>query len=170
MEVFRMKYNVDLPYPKVSGLYTNGQQAKLLIQGYSGQISELTTVTQYAFHKIKCMRNKEIYDTLQGIFLVETHHLELLGNCINQLGTEPHYKMVLTDKSITWQADVINYENTMKEMILADMEGEKQAVNYYETTAKIIGNEKIKELLLRLAEDEKLHVEIFTKLYHKYFI
>lgn len=170
MEVFRMKYSVDLPYPKVNGIHTNAKQAKLLMEGYSGQISELTTVTQYAFHKIKCMRNKEIYDTLQGIFLVETHHLELLGNCINQLGTEPHYKMSLTNKVITWQADVINYENTMREMILADIEGEKHAVNFYQTTAKKMKEEKIKELLLRLAEDEKLHIEIFTRLYHKYFI
>ncbi len=163
-----MNYHVDLPYPKVNGLSVNKKQAQLLMSGYSGQISELTTVTQYAFHKIKCMRNKEIYDTLQGIFLVETHHLELLGNCINQLGVEPHYKILLTDKAIFWQSDVVNYENTVKDMILADIEGEKQAVQYYEKTANIIGNEKIKALLLRLAQDEKLHVQIFTKLYHNY--
>lgn len=164
------KYHIDLPYPKVNGIGINKKQAELLIQGYSGQISELTTVTQYAFHKIKCIKNKEIYDTLQGIFLVETHHLELLGNCINLLGTEPQYKIPLTNQLIHWQADVLNYETTLKDMISADIQGEKQAVHYYEETAKIIGNEKIKSLLLRLAEDEKLHVTIFTKLFHKYCI
>ena len=163
-------YHVDSPYPKISGLSPNNKQAKLLMEGYSGQTSELSTVTQYAFHKIKCMRNKEIYDTLQGIFLVETHHLELLGNCINMLGVEPYYKMSIIHKSISWQADVINYENTIKEMILTDIEGEKQAVKYYEETANIIGNEKIRVLLLRLAEDEKLHVKIFTDLYNRYFM
>ena len=50
------KYQVDLPYPKVGRLSTNIKQAKLLWEGYSGPISELSTVAQYAFHKIKCKR------------------------------------------------------------------------------------------------------------------
>lgn len=48
-----MNYHVDLPYPKVNGLSVNKKQSQLLMSGYSGQISELTTVTQYAFQQIK---------------------------------------------------------------------------------------------------------------------
>lgn len=163
------KYHANLSYPVVNGLNYNKVQAMLLMEGYSGQFSELSTVIQYSYHKIKSMKNREIAETLQGIFLVETHHLELLGNCINQLGMDPRYYIYLNQKPIVWQADVVNYATSVKEMVLADIEGEKRAVQYYIETAKIIDNEKIAKLLLRLSEDEKLHVEIFTNLYHKYF-
>lgn len=163
-------YHVDLPYPHITGLNPNKRQAMLLMSGYSGVSSELTTVTQYAYHKLKCTRIKELYEALQGIFLVETHHLELLGHCINQLGVDPKYNMFLNNqKSISWISDAVNYKSSLNEIILTDIEGEKGAVRYYEDTAKIIENKKIEALLLRLAKDEALHVEIFTELYRKYF-
>lgn len=163
------KYSANLPYPEVTGLSSNKTQAMLLISGYSGQTSEMSTVAQYAYHKIKCEKNKELAETLQGIFLVETRHLALLGKCIIDLGMDPMYVIYLDQKPLSWQAAVINYERTPKEMIFADIEGEKGATSYYLQTAETIGNAKIAALLLRLAEDEKLHVQIFSELYHKYF-
>lgn len=166
-----VNYHVDLPYPVVSGLKPNKKQAMLLMEGYCGITSELSTVAQYAYHRLKCEKNyAELATVLQGIFLVETHHMALLGNCVNQLGVDPRYYMHLGQKNICWQADVINYKNTVKEMIFADIEGEKGATSYYLQTAKTIGNEKIEPLLLRLAKDEELHMKIFSDLYNKYFM
>lgn len=162
------KYQVNLPYPIVTGLQHNYDQAKMLIEGYSGSISELTTVSQYAYHKVKCNRYKEIYDTLEGIFLVETLHLELLGDCINQLGVDPRYYITPIQK-ISWTSNFVDYKQTPSEMILADINGEIEAAQYYLRTAQKIENNKIEPLLLRLAEDEKLHVRIFSDIYRKYF-
>lgn len=162
-------YHADLPYPVITGLRHNKKQAMQLMSGYSGQYSELSTVCQYAYHKLNCGKNKELYAALQGVFLVETHHLELLGGCIQQLGMDPRYNLYLEHKPISWQAEVINYEKTLKEMLRADIEGEKGAVAYYLQTAKTIENQQLAELMLRLAKDEMLHIKIFSELYQKYF-
>lgn len=164
-----VKYHVNKPYPAVSGLTHNKKQAMLLMDGYSGTYSEMSTVAQYAYHKIKCEKHKEVFDTVNGIMLVEMHHLELLGRCIIQLGVDPRYNIYLENKPICWQAGVINYEKAPKEMILANIEGEKMAADYYIKTAHSINNPKLSPLLLRLSEDEKLHVKMFTNLYNKYY-
>ena len=71
-----MRYSANSPYPEVTGIKPDRRQAMLLMSGYSGQVSELSTVTQYAYHKIKCEKKQgALFATLQGIFLVETHHI-----------------------------------------------------------------------------------------------
>lgn len=163
------KYHAALPYPVVSGLKPDKKQARILMEGYCGSKSELTTVTQYAYHHLNCLGNEEIAKTIHGIFLVETHHLELLGKCLIQLGEDPKYFVTSGGRQSFWQAGLVDYKKTMKEILLADIEGEKGAFDYYLKTAQIINNDKISPLLLRLAEDERLHYRMFVELNQKYF-
>jgi bacterioferritin len=162
-------YQMDIAYPDVAGIRPNKAQAMMLMEGYCGAVSELSTVTQYAYHHIRCGRYDEIAQTIKGIFFVEALHMELLGKCIARLGVDPRYFTYSKQGQSFWHAGVVNYEESVRDMLWADIEGEKGAVDFYLITAERIGNPVVANLLLRLAEDEKLHVRMFTDLYSKYF-
>ncbi|MCD7947708.1 MAG: hypothetical protein LUG13_05350 [Oscillospiraceae bacterium] len=164
------KYQAPMPYPKVKDLQPEKNLTALLQSGYSGEGSELTSLLQYAQHSLRCKRRfGEISHVMRGIFYVETYHMELLGKCITRLGGEAQYILCLQEHEIFWQASLVEYSGSAAEMLLADIRGEKGAVEYYQNTAEQVCQPELKALLLRLAEDEKLHVRILTDLYRKYF-
>lgn len=162
-------YRVNQPYPAVTGLKPSKRQAQLLMEGYSGASSELTTVTQYAYHHLHFLANKELAQTIKGVFLVETHHLELLGRCLIQLGEDPRYVLYHRQHRLDWQAGLVDYCQNPEAMLLADIAGEKGAAEYYVKTAEAIDDYRIAPLLLRLAEDERLHYQLFSSLHRRYF-
>lgn len=164
------KYRADAPYPSVGNVRKDKKLAATLMEGYSGEMSELTTVLQYAYHSLRCKRrHNAIYEVLRGIFYIETIHMELLGDCIAKLGANTEYTIRLREKTICWQAAVVEYESSPAKMLLADIQGEKGAVAFYEGTAATLNQPDIAKLLMRLAEDERLHVKLLTDLYHTTF-
>lgn len=164
------KYRADAPYPAIKNVRQDRRLVATLMQAYSGESSETTTIMQYAYHSLLCKKNyNEISRVMRGIYYVETLHQEYLGDCIYKLGGELQYVFILQKKSLSWQSAVINYENTPAKMLYADIEGEKGAAAFYTNTAAMVNQPQVADLLYRLAEDENLHVKMLTALYHKYF-
>lgn len=164
------RYQAAMPYPEVHNVKPDKQLADKLLEGYSGESSELTTVLQYAYHSLKLQKRYNLVsEVVRGIFYVETLHMNFLGDCISKLGGDAKYMLALREKSIYWQASLVNYESTPSQMIMANIQGEKLAVSFYEETAAITKQPAIANLLLRLAEDEKLHLHIFTEIYQRNF-
>lgn len=162
-------FQAPAPYPAVHNVRQDKQLAAKLMEGYSGETSELTTVLQYAYHSLRCKkRYSKISQTIRGIFYVEALHMEFLGDCICKLGGDAHYILKLREKSICWQASMVEYGASPAQMLLADIQGEKYAAAFYEETAATVNQPEISSLLTRLAEDEKLHIRIFTDLYHQF--
>lgn len=162
-------YQDPMPYPSVFRLRPDKEMAERIMSGYSGAYSELTTTLQYAQHSLRCRNYAEISETMRGIFYVETLHMEYLGDIICKMGGNAEYKISFQDKSIDWQASMVNYANSPSAMLWLDIEGEKGAAAFYEQTAQMTDQPELKSLMLRLAEDEKLHVKILTDLYNRYF-
>lgn len=164
-------YQVDLPYPPLKNVRPDKQLAAKLAEGYSGERSELTTVMQYAYHSLQCKRRyAEISQIIKGVSYVETIHLELLGECVGRLGLDTKYTLSLKEKSIPWQANVVEYYSTSPgKMLQADIRGEEYAANFYEEMARTINQPDIAALMARLAKDERMHIQIFTDLYKKHF-
>lgn len=164
------RYHANLPYPEVRRARPDKQLAFALMDGYSGEVSELTTVLQYAYHSLCCKRRfRQVSGVMRGIFYVETMHMEMLGDCVAKLGGDVRYSVALRDKSLYWQASLVNYAATPARMVLADIDGEKQAVAFYEEMAARCVQPDISRLLQRLAEDEKLHVRMLGDLYARHF-
>lgn len=153
------------PYPALQNVAEDPALAEVLLSGYCGERSELTTILQYAYHSLECTEVASEYSNiLRGIFYVETIHMELLGNCIRKLGGNIEYLLPLQEKKISWQASVVNYLKTPLEMITDDIEGEKLAAKFYSDMAMKTNQQDIAHLLRRLSEDEKLHVRMLEQL------
>jgi len=164
------RYRVNQPYPHVNHVQPDDALIQTLLQPYSGEYSELTTVLQYAHHSLCCKQQyNEVSQMMRGIFYVETMHLEFIGDTIIKLGGDPTYVILLQQRKIAWQPTVISYETQPDRMLLADIRGEEGAAEFYEQAAESIEQHDIARLMARLALDERLHHRMLTDLYSRFF-
>lgn len=158
------QFHKSYPKPKVAG--KNKEYAKILLQDYAGDSGEDSAIHLYMFQNL--ILNKEypqIANNLFHISVIEMHHLKLLGEAIELLGITPEYVTydADTDKKVYWSSSNIHYTTSIVDILKLDIEKESNAIKEYQAHYKAIADPYIKELLLRIIEDEKIHLEYFQK-------
>lgn len=164
-----MECRVDKPYPKIEVEGKNLYYANLLLEDYSGLVSELTAITQYVYQKFdKFNVNEEFSKTLSGIAVVEMKHLELLGETIKLLGVDPKFKFEDNCNLLTyWSGSFVDYTTNIVDMLKSDIKIEYDAIALYKYHINIINDKYVKRLLYRIIEDEERHIECFNMLLNK---
>lgn len=166
IDVENFTYSSPLPYPEIRVHCKNHHYAKLILKDYAGIISELSAVTQYIYHSIYLSKEYPyISKVLKKISIVEMHHLDILGELIMELGISPKYGVIKKNKFTYWSSKYINYENTLKSMIYADITSEKDAIINYNKHLSQIDDTYIKEIIERIIIDEECHLKIFQDIY-----
>lgn len=165
-----MKQNqMQNPYPMPKNLKPDIRKANLLQTAYSGQqSSELTALTQYIYHHLEAEKDYgQIAKTLWKIAIMEMRHLDMLGSCIRQLGGDPRFLDLTRGRKNFWSAGAIHYGKNMREMLEADLQGERQAIACYEHIVENIQDPAIEALLQRIIEDEQGHIHTLNGLMKK---
>ena len=144
------------PYPKVTGAHCPNT-VKLLKEDYAGVVSELTAITQYIFQENSLDDYPSFQKSLLKIAIQEMKHLDLLGEAIETLGGSPRFD----DGEYYWVSSNVDYSTGIKNIVLADIKAEKAAIENYTKHAQIIENKSVKDLINRIIEDEKLHLEFY---------
>ena len=162
-------YSVDLPYPEVNVKDKNPQYIDLILQNYASSTSEFDAIAQYTYHQISYVyKNVEVSQTLQGISIVEMHHLELLGRILVQLGSDPGY-WIDNHKRNYWSAKLVDYNlPSLKYALTVDINDEKDAIKQYKETITKIKDENINDIIKRIILDEEFHIQLLVNLYTKY--
>lgn len=156
-----MEYSLKLPYPKVCGVI--GEQELLLLYDlYAGRFSELTNVTTYVYQSV-ITKNCNLTQFFQGIAISEMNHLNLLANAIFTFNADP----VFAGKHSYFSGSYTNYERDLGEIILSDLQNEKEGIASYKNLANITLNGSLSELLNRIVLDEELHVEALQELFER---
>ncbi|ATD54665.1 ferritin-like domain-containing protein [Clostridium chauvoei] len=164
-----LQFTADLPYPKIEVDTINLQYANLIQMNYAGMISEFSAINQYIYHEISLFEDyPDVTYTLKGISKVEMHHLQILGELIIVLGGNPGYWINRKNKKLNWSPNFVVYGSTLKEMLAADIAGEKDAIDQYRKTANQIQNENIVAIINRIILDEEQHIKLLNRLYEKY--
>lgn len=162
-------YCLDLPYPEVKVQSKNPKYIDLILLNYASSVSEFNSIAQYSYQQIilSC-KNKEIYQTLNGISIVEMHHLELLGKIILMLGGDPIY-CINNKKKNYWSSKLIDYNaSSIKDILTIDINHEKAAIKQYKETITKIDDSCINDILKRIVLDEEFHIQLLVNLYSKY--
>jgi len=146
------------PYPEVSGA-PDADTVEMLKQDYAGSAGELSGITQYVYQSIAAGGNESFAGALLQIAIVEMMHLDMLGDAIIALGGDPSF----SDGGRYWDASQIVYAKGFEDMVRANIEAEQTAIANYQQHASRTGNKTVRDLLLRIAEDEKLHLRFFRK-------
>lgn len=151
---------VDLPYPPVQVQEKNQVYANILSVDYCGAVSEMTAITQYINHenRLSCDRCP-VAKTILGIAMAEMIHLQKLGELIFLLGgTIDFVAKPPNGRPSMWTPDYFSIQNNMKNMLLADIEGEKGAINQYKIHLKMIQDSYVHAVLARIIKDEEYHI------------
>lgn len=152
------------PIPEVE--QQNIEYAKLLLQDYAGETSEDTAVHLYMFQSLVLNKKySKLANDLFHIGIVEMHHLKLLGKTIQLLGLSPEFVTYQANNELKnyWSSNNVIYATDVMDILKIDIEREPQAIEHYFSHYKIIKDPYIQNLLLRIIEDEKIHLEYFEK-------
>lgn len=151
------KYELDLPYPEVTGR-PDPRAVALLLQDYAGAVSEMTALNQYMYqYMLLSEKGNKFAEILECIAVTEMHHKEMLGKAIVRLGGNPIYAANRT----YWASNCVNYVQQPQSMILANIKSEYEAIFNYRRHIQMISNTSVQRLLERIILDEELHVKIF---------
>ncbi len=166
-EMLRCAY--PAPYPPVRVVAPNRQYAELLLEDYSGNVSEITAVKQYLYHYFVLKgTNREVAELMECVSLVEMHHMELLADTIRLLGVSPRYRVFRNSQEIYWDARYVYYGFTLCDQLAADIAAEWAAIAFYRDHQQRIADPYIKELLERIILDEYHHIKLFNEAMQKY--
>lgn len=167
-EIYKCAY--PAPYPEIRVSEKNPYYAKLLLEDYAGQVSELTAITQYVYHHFVLESEyEEVADLLSCIALVEMHHQEILAETIWLLGVDPRYRTIeRNEMERYWDATFVYYGTALCDRISADIAGEWAAVANYRRHQQMIDDPYIKRILERIILDELHHINLFNQILRKY--
>lgn len=157
---------VDLPYPPVQVQGQNQVYANILSIDYCGAVSEMTAIAQYINHenRLSCDRCP-LAKTILGIAMAEMIHLQKLGELIFLLGGSIEFVAKPPNgRPSMWTPEYFAIQNNVKNMLLADIEGEKAAIHQYKMHSKVIQDSEIRAVLARIIKDEEYHIMILQSM------
>jgi bacterioferritin len=113
---------------------------------------EYTVVLQYMFHS-HMTKNKEAKKQFEDQAINEMQHLGWLSEEMVSGGGTPVIEHAGPDQS-----------TKLSDMLKADLKIEKEVAKKYDEAAKKIADPSLKELLLRIRDHEKYHIDVFNDL------
>lgn len=161
-------YAVDKPYPELKVQGMNPFYASLLMDDYSGYVSEMTAITQYLYHHHYFqMVDKELAKVVRGISIVEMHHQEMLAHLIIMLGGDPRYGGTQSTCCQYWSGMFPAYGHGLCERLQLDMSAERDAIRNYRYHIQLIHDPCIQAVLERIILDEEHHLKLFGEQYER---
>lgn len=163
-------FEVKTPYPKVTTKEIDEKIIPDLIDSYSGSKGELTASTQYIYQSFIVKPNDNyigLSRLLEKISIKEMQHLEILSQVLISQGINPKYcKYIDNNLNIcaNWSASNVKYLTDIKEFIKYNITLEEGAIAEYTNIVNNSKNENIIEIITRIIQDEKSHLEIFNKI------
>lgn len=157
---------MDLPYPPTQVKEKNQAYANLLSIDYCGSVSEMSAITQYINNenRLSCERCPLI-KTILGIAMAEMIHLQKLGELIYLLGGIIDFTAKYRDGSVKmWTPEYVTLPENAPNMIMADIEAEKAAINQYKLHMKMINDSYVNAVLARIIKDEQYHIMLLQAL------
>lgn len=191
-EAASIAYHAAMPYPPVNAGEKNPRYAAVMLDNLGGTVSEISAVSSYFYNQLITSEYKEISETFHHISIVEMHHMEIFGNLAMQLGENPRLwshrgrrgqYMYWSPGCITYPPYPVNRQmkktantgcggptpvSSLKTLLSLSIEGEEKALKKYMQQTTWIQNTNICDNLRRISADEQMHIDILTRLYHKY--
>lgn len=160
---------LNIPYPKIEISKKDPVFAYKLLYTYSGNVSELTAVTQYSFQSFYLKDYRDLSGILEHIAEVEMKHLKILAELILTLGLTPYYVTYgCSNEPIPWNSDLIDYTTDYRNMLLSNINSEVAAIRDYNRLINETNDPNIRDILNRIILDEERHIEIFSELLRQY--
>lgn len=161
---------MDLPYPVTQAEEQNQAYANLLSIDYCGSVSEMTAITQYINNENRLSCEKcPLAKTILGIAMAEMIHLQKLGELIYLLGGSIDFTAKQQNgRQRMWTPECLTIPEKAQNMLAADIESEKAAINQYVMHMKMINDNYVNAVLGRIIKDEEYHIMILQALRNEF--
>lgn len=156
-----------LPYPPIQVREQNKDYAMLLGNDYCGAVSEMSAITQYINNenRMSCERCP-FAKTILGIAMAEMIHLQKLGELIYLLGgTIDFIARQSGGKQKMWTPAYLTIPQDIKKMIWADIDAEQAAIDQYKKHIRLIKDDYVNAVLMRIIKDEEYHIMMLQSCY-----
>lgn len=151
--------NLPLPYPEIRVKEQNQFYADLLTLNYCGSVSELTAALQYIHgESCLCCHNCSTAKTILGMAVAEMTHLQKLGEMILLLGGNIDFSYRTRMGTQMWTPAYTNLAVGEAQIIAANLESERAAIDQYQDHMARIEDEYVNALLTRIVQDEEYHI------------
>lgn len=157
---------LDLAYPPIQVRERNPFYANLLSADYCGAVSELSAITQYINNENRMSGEKcSFAKTILEIAMAEMMHLQKLGELIFLLGGEVNYTVKTQNgRTQMWTPQYLTIPQNPKEMLIADIEAERDAISQYKMHIEMICDNYVNAVLSRIIKDEEYHIIVLQAL------
>lgn len=157
---------LEVPYPPIQVRERNQAYANLLSMDYCGAVSEMSAITQYINNENRMTSEKcSLAQTILGIAMAEMIHLQKLGELIFLLGGSIDYTAKMQNGcSQMWTPQFITIPGNPREMLIADIESEKDAIHQYKMHMGMIRDNCVNAVLARIIKDEEYHIILLQTL------
>lgn len=127
-ELNKMLSSLDeVPFPEVRYVVKNQMYANLLYDDLSGELGELSAVTQYIYEHMEITNFPELSRIMVKIAIQEMRHLNLIGELIKRLGRKPCF---IDSKGVNWNSKYVKYEfDDIVKIMRYNIETEKVAID-----------------------------------------
>lgn len=158
---------VDKPYPTTDDLCPDACAVKIISPAYATSTGELNAILQYTYQAMNFSQAgmKEYAETLESIAVAEMFHFRLLGRTILALGAQPVYTAQPPFGYNFYSTKFVGYTRSFRHMIEDDIMAENHTICGYDKMLCRLNNDKVKEIVIRITEDEKLHLTALQAIY-----
>ena len=159
MNLDNVQVKINKPYPEIVDAVEDRQTVAILKNLAMGRPGEIAASTQYVYQSVIADKtNEDIASIFEEIGVVEMMHLDMLMHAIADFGGNPEYKDA---QGNFFNTSTLNYTNKLKEMLDNNIRAETLAIENYQMAIDRVKNQSLKDLFVRIIEDEKRHIEIF---------
>lgn len=163
-----MTFKEQNSYPEIRVEGINRKYASILLNSYAGEVSEDTAIHLYLYQSL--ILDEEYNDLkiiLKKISEVEMHHLYILGKLVKMLGLKPVYATFDANNVNYWSGKNVKYFHDLESILKINIRSEEEAIKQYEKSIYLINDKYVKNILRRIIDDEKIHLNIFRSYYQK---
>lgn len=161
-------YHAELPYPAVHAAGRNPRYAAAMLENLGGANSEMSAAGLYFYDHLVTMEYPEVAEVFHRLSVVEMHHLEIFGTLARQLGADPRLWCRQGGRPTWWTPGYLHYSQKLGVLIQIAMREEQATIRKYQEQARWIGDGNVVENLLRIVQDERLHLDILRGLLESY--
>ncbi|MCI9263131.1 MAG: rubrerythrin family protein [Oscillospiraceae bacterium] len=162
-------YQAEGPYPEIRVEGRNRQYGQTILSNVGGGVSEMGAVARYLYSGFTQEGRPEVAECLERIAMVEMHHLSIFSQLARQLGEDPRLWAPFRGRRRYWTPEYLRYPQGLEQILRYSIEEEKATVQKYRQQALWIKDMNVAANLLRIIEDEELHIKVLTGLLESYY-
>lgn len=157
-----VEVRINKPYPEIEDAEYDLSTVAILKNLAASRVGELAGVMQYIYQSVIADKtNEEIAEIFEEIGVVEMMHLDMLMHAITDFGGVPKYEDA---QGNFFNTANLNYGVKLKDMLDNNIKAESLAVENYKMAINRVKNQSLKDLFMRIIEDEMRHLEIFKRI------